>query len=122
MSFSHDNGFKRLFKCEKYILHHVFIQVGYFLWKVLQAEMSLEEEQVLQIANAVSATIGQQFAANFNKFHEEMVVTQAASSQQVMEKLNHKTHTFKKKSCQTQFALTTRVDDHVQAAKKQLDK
>ena len=84
--------------------------------------MSLEEEQVQQIVSAVSATIGQQFAAKFNEFHQEMVAYQAACSQSVMEKLNRKMHTFKKKGCEAQFVFNDKVDDHVQAAKKQLDK
>ena len=84
--------------------------------------MSLEEEQVQQIASAVSATIGQQFAAKFSEFRQEMVASQAACSQSVMEKLNRKTHTFKKKGCEAQFVFNDKVDDHVQAAKKQLDK
>ena len=50
-----------------------------------------------------------------------MVASQAACSQSVMEKLNRKTHTFKKKGCEAQFVFNGKVDDHVQAAKKQLD-
>ena len=49
-------------------------------------------------------------------------MTQAACSQQVMDKLNCKTYTFRKKGCETQFIFNDKVDDHVQAAKKQLDK
>jgi len=84
--------------------------------------MSLEEEQVQQNASAVSATIGQQFATKFSEFCQEMVTSQAACSQSVMEKLNPKTHTFKKKGCEAQFVFNDKVDDHVRAAKKHLDK
>ncbi|XP_065915901.1 uncharacterized protein [Dysidea avara] len=84
--------------------------------------MSMEEEQVRQIASAVSTTIGEQFAAKFSEFRQEMVASQAACSQSVMEKLTRKTHTFKKKGCEAQFVFNDKIDDHVQAAKKQLEK
>ena len=39
-----------------------------------------------------------------------------------MDKLNRKTYTYKKKGCEAQFVFNNKVDDHTQAAKKQLDK
>jgi len=39
-----------------------------------------------------------------------------------LDKLSKKTYTFKKKGCKEQFCFNDKVDDRVQAAKKQLTK
>jgi len=53
-----------------------------------------------------------------------MFSTQASFSQQVLDKLNKKTYMycFKKKGCKEQFSFNDKVDDWVQATKKQLSK
>jgi len=51
-----------------------------------------------------------------------MFSTQASYSQQVLDKLNKKAYCFKKKGCEEQFSFNDKVDDQVQAAKKQLGK
>jgi len=40
----------------------------------------------------------------------------------VLDKLNKKAYNFKKKECKEQFSFNHKVDDRVQAAKKQLSK
>ena len=88
--------------------------------------MALEEDQVQQMMAALSATIERQFTAKLDErlsqFQPEMTSTQVTCSQQVLDKLNKKVYSFKKKGCKEQFSFNDKVDDQVQAAKKQLDK
>ena len=87
--------------------------------------MSLEEDQFKQIMDAIAATksgMEQQFATNLHELRQEVAAMQANCSQQVPEKLNRKSCTFKKKGCEHQFVFNDKVDDHLQNAQKQLDK
>ena len=87
--------------------------------------MSLEEDRFKQIMEAIAATksgMEQQFATNLHELRQEVAATQANCSQQVLEKLNRKSCTFKKKGCEHQFVFNDKVDDRLQNAQKQLDK
>ena len=93
---------------------------------VLISEMALDDDQVHQITNKLSATIERQLEAKLDEklsqFQWEMSSTQASCSQQVLDKLSKNTYAFKKKGCEEQFCFNDKVDDRVQAAKKQLTK
>jgi len=85
--------------------------------------MVLDEAQVQQMS-VLSATLQRQLAAKLDErlsqFQQEMSSSQALCSQQVLEKLNKKAYSFKKKGCEEQFVFNDRVDDQVRVAKKQL--
>jgi len=88
--------------------------------------MSLNDDQVERITANLTESVGQQFSAKLDErlsqFQQEMFSTQASCSQQVLDKLNKKTYCFKKKGCKEQLSFNDKVDDRVQAAKKQLGK
>ena len=90
------------------------------------SEMALDDDLVQQITNKLSATVKRQFSAKLDEkltqFQQELTSTQASCSQQVLDKLNKKTYSFKKKGCEEQFTFNDKEDDCVQAAKKQLSK
>ena len=88
---------------------------------LLSQDTSLEGDQFQQIMGAIAATksgIEQQFATNLNEPRQEVAATQATCSQQVLEKLNRKSYTFKKKGCEHQFVFNDKVNDRLQNTKK----
>ena len=88
--------------------------------------MALDDDLVQQITNKLSATVERQFSAKLDEkltqFQQEMTSTQASCSQQVLDKLNKKAYSFKKKGCEEQFTFNDKVDNRVQVANKQLSK
>ena len=102
------------------------VRLQEFNFVIIDSGMALDDAQVQQIASSLSATIESQFAAKlderFSQFQQEMSSSQASCSQQVLDKLNKKTYHFKKKGCEEQFSFNDKIDDRVQAAKKQLSK
>jgi len=87
--------------------------------------MALEGDQFKQLMDAIEASktgIEQQFTARLDQLQREVAMTQATSSQQVLDKLSRKAYTFKKKGCEEQFLFNDKVDERLDAAKSHLEK
>ena len=79
---------------------------------------SLRKRSLALVCNLFTAKLDERFS----QFQQEMSSSQATCLHQVLDKLKKKTNNFKKKGCEEQFSFNNKVDDRVQAAKKQSSK
>ena len=99
----------------------MFKQAGYCWFTA----MTMTEEKFQELMDAIQASkhdLQKDFTDQMAKLKSEVTAGQESSSQEVAKKLNKWTHQFKRKVNEALYTFNTTVEEHIDAARKELGK
>ena len=85
----------------------------------------MSDEKFQELMDAIHASkrdLQKDFSDQILKLKSEVTAGQESSSQDVVKKLNKRTYQFKRKGNEAQYAFNTTVEEHIDAARKELGK
>ena len=94
------------------------------LISVIESLTARMEEKFASLATNMEEKLASQ-QAQLDKLQQELAATaanQSSSSRDVMAKLNKRSYQFKRKGNEAQFSFNESVDEHIDAAKRQLER
>ena len=90
-----------------------------------QVTRTMSDEKFQELMDAIHASkrdLQKDFSDQILKLKSEVTAGQESSSQDVVKKLNKRTYQFKRKGNEAQYAFNTTVEEHIDAARKELGK
>ena len=90
-----------------------------------QATRTMSDEKFQELMDAIHASkcdLQKDFSDQIMKLKSEVTARQESSSQEVVKKLNKRTYQFKRKGNEAQYVFNTTVEEHIDAARKELGK
>ena len=85
----------------------------------------MNEEKFQELMDAIQVSkhdLQKDFTDQMAKLKSEVTAGQESSSQEVVKKLNKRTHQFKRKGNDAPYTFNTTVEEHIDAARKELGK
>jgi len=86
---------------------------------------AMEDEQFSRLLAAIEESkqdIRGKISTRISTLQQEVAAGQESSSQEVLKKISQRSYQFQRKGCEVQFRFNCSMEDHLEAAKKELSK